>query len=57
MRKQLSAWWRAHIVDNEPAPVEVRIVRPKLSDMSFYVLMQSLKKGVTREELWRAERG
>lgn len=55
MRKHLSAWWRAHIVDDEP--VEVSIVRPKLSDMSFKVLIESVKKGVTREELWRAERG
>lgn len=55
MNKKLKALWRAHIVDDEP--VEVRIVRPKLSDMSFYVLIESVKKGVTREELWRAERG
>ena len=55
MNKKLKALWKAHIVDNDPT--EVRIVRPKLSDMSFYVLMQSLKKGVDLEELRRAERG
>lgn len=55
MRKHLSAWWRAHIVADEP--VEVRIVRPKLSEMSFRVLIESVKRGVTRDELRRAERG
>ncbi|GAB3484329.1 hypothetical protein [Azotobacter salinestris] len=56
MRKHLSAWWRAHIVADEPVEVS-RVQMPKLSDMSFKVLMQSLKKGVDIEELRRAERG
>ncbi|MFC0666222.1 hypothetical protein ACFSKY_22895 [Azotobacter chroococcum] len=55
MNKKLKALWRAHIVDDEP--VEVRIVRPKLSEMRFGELMQSLKKGVDIEDLRRAERG
>ena len=55
MRKHLSAWWRAHVVDD--APLEVTRARPKLSEMSFKVLIESVKRGVTREELWRAERG
>lgn len=55
MNKKLQAWWKAHVVDDEP--VEVRIVRPKLSDMSFKVLIESVKKGVDIEDLRRAERG
>ncbi|QQE90459.1 hypothetical protein [Azotobacter chroococcum] len=55
MNKKLKDLWRAHIVDNDP--LEVTRARPKLSEMSFYVLMQSLKKGVDIEDLRRAERG
>lgn len=38
-------------------PLEVTQVRPRLSDMSFKVLIESLKKGVDIEDLRRAERG
>ncbi|MFC0708977.1 hypothetical protein [Azorhizophilus paspali] len=55
MRKHLKALWRAHIVDDKP--LEVTRARPKLSEMRFGELMQSLKKGVDIEDLRRAERG
>lgn len=54
MNKKIEIWIKKHIVDDEPVEV-TRVVM--LLDMSFKQLIASLKRGVTREELRRAERG